>query len=239
MTSNKTKLPLTAMTPAQFREWLSSIVNESLFTHRDKLAALLAQNADRETLAEGFREFFEVYYYDLAFVLDAHETCVLKALEISEEFAHLKQRVASVETNRKTSPMGRMVRRLGGIPDNDLPLIKVAALSDNEFRALIEKLVNSELFAAREQVVKLMKEPPSQVNHRQLQSAFYEFFVCHLELEQFLEGYDYDPDEGLEIRPKVAEEIDRSIADYESGKVKGRSLEEVAEELKVELECTD
>ena len=84
-----------------------------------------------------------------------------------------------------------------------------------------------------------MKEPASRVNHRQLQSAFYEFFVCHLELEQFLESYHYDPDEGLEIRPMVAEEIEQNIADYEAGKVKGRSLEEVAKELGVELKCTD
>ncbi len=239
MTSNKTKLPLTDMTPAQFREWLYLIVNELLFTDRDMLAVLLAQNADRETLAEGFRGFFEAYSYDLAFELDAQESCVLKVLEVSEEFTHLKQRVAAVEYERKTSPIGRQVRRLGGGTNNPTPTIMVADLSDNEFLTLTETLVNSELFAAREQVVKLMKEPPSRVNHVQLQSAFYEFFVCHLELEQFLESYEYDPDEGLEISLKVAEEINRSIADYESGKVKRRSLEEVAEKLGVELECTD
>jgi hypothetical protein len=238
MTSEKTKLFLTDMTPTQFREWFNSIVNEPLFADRDKLAALLAQNAARETLAEGFREFFESYSYDLAFELDVQEACVLTVLEVSEEFAHLKQRVAAVESERKTPPMGRMTRRLGGIPDNDLPPIKFTSLSENEFRALTETFVNSELFAEREQVVKLMKEPSSLDNHSRLLSAFYEFFVCHLELEQFLEGYEYDPDEGLEIHPKVAEEVDRSIADYESGKVKGRSLEEVAEELEVELKCT-
>ena len=40
MTSNKTKLSLTDMTPVQFRDWLLLIVNESLFVGRDKLAAL-------------------------------------------------------------------------------------------------------------------------------------------------------------------------------------------------------
>ena len=237
MTSNKTHL--TDMTPTQFREWFNSIVNEPLFADRDKLAALLAQNAARETLAEGFREFFESYSYDLAFELDVQEACVLTVLEVSEEFAHLKQRVAAVESERKTPPMGRMTRRLGGIPDNDLPPIKFTSLSENEFRALTETLVNSELFAAREQVVTLMQEPSSPVNHVQLQSAFYEFFVCHLELEQFLEDYECDPDEGLEICPEVAEQLNRSIADYKSGKVKGRSLEEVAKDLGVALKCTD
>ncbi len=103
----------------------------------------------------------------------------------------------------------------------------------------METLVNSELFAVREQIVKLMKEPTSRVNHLQLQSAFYEFFVCHLELEQFLEDYEYDPDDGLEICQEVTEELDRSISNYESGKVKGRLLEEVAKELRIELKCTD
>ncbi|MCE2403218.1 hypothetical protein J4G08_20370 [Candidatus Poribacteria bacterium] len=222
------------MTPAQFRDWLRLIVNESLFTDRDKLTALLAQNADRETLAEGFREFFESYSYDLAFELDAQEACVLKVLEGSEEFGHLKQRVAAIEAERKTLPIGRQMRRFGGTPNKPVPTIKVADLSDNDFLALTETLVNSELFASREQVVKLIKEPASRVNHVQLQSAFYEFFVCHLELEQFLESYEYDPDERLDISLKVAEEVNRSVADYESGKVKRRSLEEVAEELGVE-----
>ena len=238
MTPNISKLPLIDMTPVQFRDWLCSIMSEPLFADRDKLLDLLAQNADREILTEGFRAFFEAYSYDLAFELDAQEAGVLRVLEAREEFAHLKRRVTAVETERKTSATGRMAQRLGGIPDTPVPTIKVTALSDDEFRALTETLVNWELFAARERVMKLMKESPSVAEHVRLQSAFYEFFVCHLELEQFLEGYEYDPDEGLEIRPEVAEELDRSIADYESGRVKGKSLEEVAKELGIKLECT-
>ena len=61
------------------------------------------------------------------------------------------------------------------------------------------------------------------------------FLSVNLELEQFLEIYEYDPDEGLELRPEVAEELERSVADYKSGKVKGRSLEEVAKDLGVDL----
>ena len=230
MTSNKTKLSLTAMTPAQFRDWLRPIMNEPLFADRDKLLDLLAQNADREILAEGFRAFFEAYSYDLAFELDAQEACVLTVLEACEEFAHLKRRVTAVETERKTSATGRMARRLGGIPDTPVPTIKVRALSDDEFRALTETLVNWELFAARERVMKLMKESPPVAEHLRLQSAFYEFFVCHLELEQFLEDYEYDPDEGLEIRPEVAEELERSIAYVKAGG-KTYSLEEVFAEF--------
>lgn len=233
MPSNKTKLSLTDMTPTQFREWLRPIVNEVLFADRDELVMLLSQNVDRETLTEGFRAAFEAYSYDLAFDLDVQEACVLAVFEASEKFGHLKQRVAAVESERKTSAAGRMARRLGGIPDMPMPTIKVTALSDDEFRTLTETLVNSELFATRERVVKLMKEPTSVANHLQLQSAFYQFFVCHLELEQFLEAYEYDPDEGLEIRPEVAEELERSIDEVKTGG-KTYSLEEVFAEFEEE-----
>lgn len=233
MSLKKAKLSLTDMTPVQFREWLHPIVNEALFADRDELVMLLAQSVDRERLTEGFRSAFEAYSYDLAFDLDVQEGCVLAVFEASEDFGHLKQRVTAVESERKTSDAGRMARRLGGIPDMPMPTIKVTALSDDEFRTLTETLVNSELFAARERVVKLMKDPTSVANHLQLQSAFYEFFVCHLELEQFLEAYEYDPDEGLEIRPEIAEELERSIADVKAGG-KTYSLEEVFAEFKEE-----
>lgn len=231
MSTHKTKLSLTDMTLIQFRKWLSSIVDETLFAVRDKLVVLLAHNADREALAEGFRELFESYSYDFAFELDAQEENVLCVLEEFDKFAYLKGRVDAVVTERKTSHHGRMMRRFGGMPNIGGNEIKVETLSDADFCLFMETLVNSELFAAREQVVKLMKEPISRANHSQLKAAFYEFFVCHLELEQFFEGYAYDPDEELEIQPKIAEEVDRSIDDYYSGTIKGKSIEEVVEEL--------
>ena len=231
MPSKTTKLSLTDMTPAQFREWLRPIVNEALFADRDELVTLLAQNVDRETLTEGFRAVFEAYSYDLAFDLDEQEGPVLTALEAHEEFAHLKRRVAAVEAERKISQKGREARRVGmSVIGDPLPEIKVTALLDAEFREFLDTLVNWQLFAARERVVKLLKEPPSIVEHVRLQTAFYEFFVCHLELEQFLENYDYDPDEGLELRPEVDAELDRSIAEVKAGG-KTYSLEEVFAEL--------
>ena len=227
MVSNKTKLALTDMSPAQFREWLCPLMNEPLFEDRDKLITLLAQDTDRETLTEGFRAVFEAYAYDLAFDLDAQEVCVLTALKAHEEFAHLKQRVAAVEAERKISQNGREARRVGMSAIGDpVPEIKVRALLDAEFREFLETLVNWQLFAAQERVAKLLKEPISIVGHTRLQAAFYEFFVCHLELEQFLEDYDYDPDEGLELRPEVAAELEQSIAEVEAGG-KTYSLEEV------------
>ncbi len=238
MTSNINPLPLVDMSPMQFQEWLRLLTNEPLFADRNKLLGMLSDDADRETLAEGFREFFEAYSYELAFELDTQEVYILTVLEKSETFAHLKRRVAIVNAERKTSPIERTARRLGGIPNTPGPTIKVRTLGDGEFRMLIETLVNSELFAARERIVKLMKEPSSSAVHVQLQAAFYEFFVCHLELEQFLEDYEYDPDEGLEMRPEVAEELEHSITDYESGKVKGSSLAEVAKAFGVKRYMT-
>ena len=231
MPLNKTKLSITDLTPAQFREWLRPIINEALFEDRDKLVTLLAQDVDRETLTEGFRAFFEAYSYDLAFDLDAQEACVLTVLEAREGLAHLRQRVAAVEGERKISQKGREARRVGmSVIGDPLPEIKVRALSDTEFREFLDTLVNWQLFAARERVTKLLKDPPSIVEHVRLQTAFYDFFVCHLELEQFLENYDYDPDEGLEMRPEVAAELDRSIAEVKAGE-KTYSLEEVFREF--------
>lgn len=231
MPLNKAKLSITDLTSVQFREWLRPIINEALFEDRDKLVTLLAQDVDRETLTEGFRAFFEAYSYDLAFDLDAQEACVLTVLDSHEEFARLKRRVAAVEAERKISQKGREARRVGmSVIGDPLPEIKVTALLDTEFREFLDTLVNWQLFAGRERVVKLLKAPPSIVGHAQLQAAFYEFFVCHLELEQFLEDYDYDPDEGLELRPEVAAELDRSIAEVKAGG-KTYSLEEVFREL--------
>jgi hypothetical protein len=104
----------------------------------------------------------------------------------------------------------------------------------------------SEFFDAHERVIKLLgitwtgTAKPSvhettDAEDKHLREVFYEFFVCHLELEQFLEDYEYDPDEELEVCPEVAEELEQSIADHESGKVKGRPLQEVAKELGVTL----
>ena len=118
------------------------------------------------------------------------------------------------------------------------PEIKVTALPDDAFRELMETLTNWELFAARGQIVKLQKMVPSVDGTGQLKSAFLEFFVCYLELEQFLEDYYYDPDEGLELRPEVAERLERSVAEHESGAVKPIPIEEVAKELGIKLKCT-
>ena len=69
-----------------------------------------------------------------------------------------------------------------------------------------------------------------------LQVEFYEFFVCYLELELFLEDYNYDPDDGLELRSEFIEELKREDEYIKSGG-KMFTLEEVAKELGIKLKC--
>ena len=223
---------ITDMTHAQFSTWLAPIIDCPFFESRERLVALLAENADREALETELQEFYEGYC-GLAFELEEPEESLLSMLQVSDIFAPLQQRVATVEAARKTSPAGRIARRMSDRPliTDPQPETKVLALSDDAFRALMETLANSEIFAARAQVVKLQKAASSVEQTAQLKAAFLEFFVCYLELEQFLEDYYYDPDEGLELRPEVAERLERSVAEHESGKVKAIPIEEVAKKL--------
>lgn len=220
------------MTHAQFSTWLAPILNQFLFESRERLIALLAENSDRDALETELREFYEGYC-GLAFELEAPEEQLLAILRECDTFAPLQARVAAVEAVRKTSPAGRIAKRMSDLPliTDPGPEIEVTELPDEAFRRLMETLANWELFAARERIVKLQKTLPSVQGTEQLKSAFFEFFVCYLELEQLLEDYHYDPDEGLELRPEVAERLERSVAEHESGKVKSIPIEEVAKKL--------
>lgn len=223
---------ITNMTHAAFSTWLTPIINRPLFESRERLVALLAENANRDALETEFREFYEGYC-GLAFELEEPEAQLLSILRASDIFTPLQRRIAIVEAARKTSSAGRIARRMSDKPllTDPQPEIKVSALSDPAFRALVETLANWGLFAAREKIVKLQQVPPSIAATEQLKSAFFEFFACYLELEQFFEDYDYNPDEGLELRPEVAERLERSVAEVEAGTAELISLEEVAKNL--------
>ena len=52
---------ITELTPEQFRDWIQSLVNESLFESRERLVAVLANNADRAALEAELRDFFDDY----------------------------------------------------------------------------------------------------------------------------------------------------------------------------------
>jgi hypothetical protein len=228
---------ITDMTSQQLRDWLASVVAGDIFASREKLIALLAENSPHEALEQEFREFFNGYDA-LALELEEYEESVLRIIKGTDALAHLKYRVSAVEAQRKISPLGREARRMGMSVDGDpVPEIKVAALSPNEFKELMRTLGNWRLFILRERLVKLMETGESIGIADRLRTEFCEFFVCSLELELFLENYDYDPDEGLELRPEFIKELEREDEHIQSGG-KMFTLEEVAKELGVELECT-
>ena len=227
---------ITDMTSQQLRAWLASIVATDIFASREKLIALLTTDSLHEALEQEFREFYNGYYV-LALELEEYEESVLGFINRNDAYAHLKHRVSAVEDQRKSSPLGREARRMGmSIHSDPVPDIKVAVLSADEFRALIYRLGNWRLFVSRERLVKLMETKDSIEIEDRLRAEFYEFFVCYLELELFLENYDYDPDEGLEVRPEFIEELKREDEYIKSGG-KMFTLEEVAKELGIKLKC--
>ena len=225
MTPNITKI-----TSQQFRNWLAPVVNGDIFTSRERLIALLTKDARHAEFEEEFREFFNGYYV-LALELEEDEESVLRDMRRNPAFAHLNHRVSAVEAQRKSSPLGREARRLGlSLQGDPVPEIKVTALSTDEFQKLMQTLGNWQIFVLRERLVKLMEIEPSVETEARLRSEFFEFFVCYLELELFLENYDYDPDDGLELRPEFIESLEREEEYIKSGG-KMFTLEEVAKRL--------
>lgn len=218
------------ITSQQFRAWLTPIVNGGIFASREKFVALLAGGAPHEALEDEFREFFNGYYV-LASELEEYEKSVLGIIKENETFAHLKHRVSAVETQRKCSPLGREARRMGLTLHGDpVPEIKVAELPSDEFQTLMHTLGNWSLFVSRDRLVKLIETDDSIEIRDRLPAEFCEFFVCYLELELFLENYDYDPDEGLELRPEFVEELERED-EYIQSDGKMFTLKEAAKRL--------
>lgn len=269
------------LTPSSFRGWVHSVViDEAFFADRASLAAVLASgkpcicgaraSTDPSSAEEPFRLFWDGYW-DFAFTLGVPEDSLLALFDLCDKVArHLQlqtdvqlllHRLRAIESQRKMSPLGRKVRQNGGdIAINEpAPSIKVRDLSEGDFRAFVETLVNSPLFTARARVVKMLHTLPpvcatevplstllSQclgapaarcreavavvATEMRLLSAFFAFFVEHLALELLLEDYYYDSDEGLELRAELLEEIERDIEYIKAG---GRTytLEEVFDEL--------
>lgn len=227
---------ITDMTLEQFSDWLLPIVDVEIFRSREQLITLLAGDSPHEELEEEFREFFNGYYV-LALELEEYEEVILGIVKQNDAFTHLNHRVKAVEAQRKSSPLGREARRMGlSVHGDPVPQIKVAALSPDGFRGFVHTLANWRLFVSRERLVKLMETDNRIKVLDRLRAEFYEFFVCYLELELFLENYDYDPDDGLELRPEFIEELEREEEYIRSGG-KMYTLEEVAEELGIDLKC--
>ena len=227
---------ITNITSQHLQDWLTSLIGGEMFTSRERLIVLLEESNSHEELEDEFREFFNGYY-GLALDLEEHEEFILGIIKGNEAFVHLKHRVLAVEAQRKISSLGREARRMGlSVHGDPVPEIKVAALPPGEFRLLMNTLANWRLFVSRERLVKLMETDNFIEIVERLRAEFYEFFVCYLELELFLENYDYDPDEGLELRPEFIEELERED-EYIRSRGKMWTLEEVNKELGIKPKC--
>ena len=221
------------MNTPEFRELLHTLVNEELFKSRERLAALLTKDSSREALDA---EFFHFHgdYVDFSYWLENYEEDPLEGLTQDTPLVKkLKRQREYVLAHRKTTRKERNFRRMGIYLYSDpMPEKKIIDLPLDEYRTLLRGLVTQEIFPVRERLATLLCKNPSD---EALDVAFREFYVAYELLEVAFEDYHYDPDEGLELRPEFAEELDRRIADYEAGTVEMIPLEEVAKEFGVKL----
>lgn len=197
---------ITEMNAAEFRELLHTLVNEELFKSRERLAALLAKNSSQEALSA---EFFHFHgdIEDMGFWFEEYEEDPLKGLDLHTPLAKkLKRQREYILANRKTTLEERIHRRMGVYLKSDpMPDKKIVELSPDEFRELLHTLVTQDIFSSRERLMALLEQNASI---EQLDAAFREFFVAYELLELALEDYYYDPDEGLEMQPEFAEELE-------------------------------
>ena len=223
---------ITEMSPSEFRELLHTLVNEELFKSRERLAALLAKNSPQEALEA---EFFHFHgdTEDLGFWFEAYEEDPLNGLDLHTPLAKkLKRQCEYILANRKTTLEQRIFRRMGIYLDSDpMPSKKIVELSPAEFRELLRLLVTQDIFLSRERLATLLEQDASTA---QLDAAFRAFFVAYELLELALEDYHYGPDEGLEMQPEFAEELDQRVADYEAGTAKLVPMEKVFKKLGID-----
>ena len=222
---------ITEMSQPEFREFLRFLVNSEIFKSRERLAGLLGKNSSREILETEFLEFHGDYE-DLAARLETYTEDPLNGLDPHATFTKkLKRQRDYILANRKTTLTERINRRMGVYLESDpKPEKKIIDLSQDEYDQLLRSLVTQELFAVREQLATLLA---ADASFKKLDVAFREFFVAYELLELALEDYHYDPDEGLEITPEFAEELERVDASLESDGGT-YSLEEVFKELEGE-----
>ena len=225
---------ITEMSQVEFRELIKSLVNAEIFTSRERLATLLAKNSSREALEAEFLEFHGDYE-DLGFWFETYTQDPLKGLDPHSPLTKkLKRQRDYILANRKTTLEERSYRRMGVYLESDSrPQKKVVELSLDKYCQLLRNLVTQELFVVRKRFAALLA---ADAPFKELDIAFREFFVAYELLELALEDYHYDPDEGLEINPAFAEELDQVDASLKAGG-KTYSLEEVFEEFQGEQVC--
>ena len=199
-------------------ELLNILVNDQIFAARERLLVLLNEPpsaTNQQKLETEFREFY-CGYESLAFFLETYAEDPLEGLPPHTRLAKkLKRHREYIFATRKTTLEERMRRRAGLYKEGDLvPEKKVTALPPDAYRQLLQMLVSLELFPMRERLCALLEQ---DVSLAELDTVFREFFVAYELLELVWEAYDYDPDEGLELRPEVLERLEQSVADIEAG----------------------
>ena len=86
---------------------------------------------------------------------------------------------------------------------------KIRDMSRNELCALLQTLVAEPIFASRERLLVLLKEPSSAKNRERLGTEFREFFCGYENLALWLETYEEDPLDGLEPHTVLAKRLKR------------------------------
>ena len=223
---------MSEMDPFESLELLNILVNNQIFAARKRLIGLRNEPsavANQKKFETAFREFY-CGYESLAFFLESYEEDPLKGLPPHTPLAKkLKRQREHILATRKTTLEERMRRRAGLYKEGDLvPEKKVTELPPDQYRELLHILINLEIFSVRERLLARLEQDTPLT---ELDTVFREFFVAYELLELVWEEYDYDPDEGLELRPEVLERLEQSVADIEAGG-KTYSLEEVFGESK-------
>lgn len=221
----------TEMSPIEFREFLNTLVNSEIFKSHERLSALLARGSSREELEVEFLEF-HADYEDIGSRLELYTEDPLNGLDPRASLTKkLRRQRDYILANRKTTLEERINRRMGVYLKSDpKPKKNVAELPSDKYCQLLRSLVTQELFVVRERLAALLAQNASV---EEVNVVFREFFVAYELLELALEDYHYDPDEGLEISPEFAEELDQVDAHLKAGS-KTYSLEEVFEGLEGE-----
>lgn len=219
------------MSPIEFCEFLNTLINAEIFKSRERLSALLANDSSREALEVEFLEFHGDYE-DLGSQLESYTKDPLNGLDPhASSTKKLRRQRDYILANRKTTLEQRICRRMGIYLESDpKPEKKIAELSLDEYYQLLRDLVTQELFVARQRLAALLA---ADASFEELDVRFREFFVAYELLELALEGYHYDPDEGLEINSEFAEELDRIDASLKAGD-RTYSLEEVFKQFEGE-----
>lgn len=82
-------------------------------------------------------------------------------------------------------------------------------MSCTELRVLLQTLVSETIFVSRERLFVLLSEQGSPKNRERLEAEFREFFCGYENLALWLEEYEEDPLDGLDVDTVVAKKLKR------------------------------